>query len=239
MSKNDGNLTSGGRRGKHVRVKTAKGRKKSSTQWLQRQLNDPFVRRAKEEGYRSRAAFKLTGIDDKFRLFDKSVEYVVDLGAAPGSWAQVAVRLSKNNAKVIGIDLQEMEPLEGAEFIVGDFEELEALEELESKMQGKADVIMSDMAARACGHVQTDHLRIMNLCELALDFAIDWLKPEGKFVAKVLRGGAEHDLLKKLHKHFKVVKHFKPAASRSDSAESFVVATGFKGKPESTPEDDA
>ncbi len=229
MSKDNDDLK-GGRRGQHVRVKTAKGRKKSSTQWLQRQLNDPYVRRAKDEGYRSRAAFKITDIDDKFNLFNQSVSYVVDLGCAPGSWTQVAVRRLGKQAKIIGIDLQEMEPIEGAEFIIGDFEDQESLKQLEATMEGKADIVMSDMAAAACGHEQTDHIRIMTLCELALDFAIDWLKPEGKFVAKVLRGGAENDLLKKMQKHFKQVKHFKPGASRSDSAEMFVVATGFKGK---------
>lgn len=229
MSKRDDSSGGGGRRGKHVRVKTAKGRKRSSTQWLQRQLNDPFVRKAKDEGYRSRAAFKLTDIDDNFNIFNKNIAYVVDLGCAPGSWTQVAVKRSKGNAKIIGIDLQEVDPIDGAEFIIGDFEEQDALDQLEAKMQGKADIVMSDMAAASCGHEQTDHLRIMNLCELALDFAIDWLKPDGVFVAKILAGGAENDLLKRLKKNFKSVKHFKPAASRKDSAENFVVAKGFRG----------
>ena len=219
----------GGKRGKSVRVKTAKGRKKSSTQWLQRQLNDPFVRQAKDDGYRSRAAFKLTGVHDEFKIFDKSISYVVDLGAAPGSWTQVAARLTKNNAKIIGIDLQEIEPLEGAEFIVGDFESEKAFAQLEAKMQGKADVVMSDMAAASCGHEQTDHIRIIHLCELALDFAIEWLKPGGSFVAKTLQGGGEQELVRKMRLHFKTVKHFKPAASRQDSAEMFVVAMDFKG----------
>lgn len=219
----------GGRQGLTVRVKTAKGRKSSSTKWLKRQLNDPFVERANREGYRSRAAYKLIEIDDKFNIF-KDDSNVIDLGAAPGSWTQVACKkIDSKKGKVIGIDLQEVSPISGVEFIQGDFLDEEVFNSLLKKIDKKFDVVMSDMAAASCGHQQTDHLRIMALCEAALDFAIDVLKKEGAFIAKVLQGGAEANLLSLLKKNFKSVKHFKPKASRQDSSEVYVVALGFRG----------
>lgn len=224
-----GKSSAGGTRNIKVRVKTAKGRKISSKRWLERQLNDPFVSRAKREGYRSRAVYKLTEIDDKFHFLKKG-SLVVDLGAAPGSWSQVAIERVMPGGKVIGIDLQRVDPLAGATFIEGDFLENEPFEELMHLMEGKkATVVLSDMAAAACGHTQTDHLRIMALCEAAADFAFSVLEKNGVFLAKVLRGGAENELLDKLKQHFTTVKHIKPAASRADSSEMYVFAQGFKG----------
>ena len=218
------------RDGLTVNVKTAKGRKGSSTKWLRRQLNDPFVDEARKHGYRSRAVYKLTEIDDKYH-FLKPGSIIVDLGCAPGSWCQVAVERTKGKATIIGLDLQEVEPIEGVEFLVGDFMEEEILLLLEEKLEGKkVDVVMSDMAAASCGHSQTDHIRIMALCEVAADFAFDWLREGGAFVAKVLRGGTEQELLKSLRYHFTHVKHIKPKASRQDSSEIFVVATGFRAR---------
>ena len=219
----------GGRTDKTVKVKTAKGRKSSSTRWLQRQLNDPYVQQAKADGYRSRAAYKLIEMDDKHHFLKHGIR-VVDLGAAPGSWLQVAIERCGKKGQVIGLDLQEVEPIVGVELLQGDFTEQETLEQLEAMMQGKAQVVMSDMAAPASGHTQTDHIRIMHLCELALDFAQDWLEEGGTFLAKVLRGGAEQDLLKQMKRDFASVKHIKPQASRADSAEMYVIALGFKGK---------
>ena len=214
-----------------VRVKTAKGRKKSSTTWLQRQLNDPYVKRAKEDGYRSRAAYKLAEIQERFEVV-KPGDVVVDLGAAPGGWCQVALPIvsKRKTGHIIGIDLQEMEPIEGVELIMGDFLEEEGLQALENSLQGrKVNVVLSDMAAKSCGHKQTDHLRIMHLCDVACDFAYDWLEEGGTFLAKVLQGGAENALLNAMKKRFKTVKHVKPDASRKDSAETYVLATGFRG----------
>jgi len=220
------------RHGLTVNVKTAKGRKSSSTNWLRRQLNDTFVDKANSEGYRSRAVYKLTEIDDKYN-FLKSANVIVDLGSAPGSWCQVAVERTKGRSKVIGIDLQEIEPIEGVDFLQGDFLDNDVLEIFESMLPSdKVDVVMSDMAASACGHPQTDHIRIMALCEAAVYFAIDWLNEGGFFVSKVLQGGAEKELLTLLKSNFKTVKHIKPEASRKDSAEMFVIAEGFKGKKE-------
>lgn len=219
----------GGRNTQSVRVKTAKGRKASSTRWLKRQLNDPYVRQAKEDGYRSRAAYKLTELDGQFHVLGKG-KTVVDLGAAPGSWSQVAQRLG---CRVIGIDLQEMEPLEGAIFLQGDFLEEEMETALLEALEGQpVHVVLSDMAAASCGHPQTDHIRIMALCETALDFALKTLASEGAFIAKVLRGGAENELLRQMKQYFSTVKHVKPEASRKDSAEMYVVALGFKGRAE-------
>ncbi|MEO0386115.1 MAG: RlmE family RNA methyltransferase [Pseudomonadota bacterium] len=225
-----------GQRDLRVRVKTAKGRKLSSTRWLDRQLNDPFVAQAKRDGYRGRAAYKLIGIDDKHRFLVPGAR-VVDLGAAPGGWAQVAVdrvnadgrRSGKRRGRVLGIDLQEMAALEGAEFHVLDFLEPDADTAVKGWLDGRADVVLSDMAASASGHKQTDHLRTVALVEAAATFAIDVLEPGGTFVAKVLAGGAEAELLRLLKSHFAKTTHMKPPASRSDSSEKFLVATGFRG----------
>lgn len=229
--------TSGrGQRDLTVKVKTARGRKLSSTLWLQRQLNDPYVKRAQAEGYRGRAAFKILELDDKFRFLVPGAR-VVDLGAAPGGWAQVAVarvnalgtRSAKPQGRVLGVDLQEIEPLAGAEFHVLDFMADGADMQVRDWLGGVADVVMSDMAASASGHKQTDHLRIMALCEAAAYFSFDVLEPGGTFVAKVLAGGAEGELQKLLKQKFTKVAHVKPPASRSDSSEKFVVAMGFRG----------
>jgi len=225
-----------GRRELIVKVRTARGRKASSTRWLQRQLNDPYVRRAREEGYRGRAAYKLIELDDRFR-FLVSGAHVVDLGCAPGGWSQVAVgrtnaladRRGKPVGRVLGVDLRETEPLAGAEFRRFDFMEEGADEEIRKWLDGKADVVMSDMATDSCGHRQTDHLRIIALCEAAARFAFDVLDTDGTFVAKVLAGGAEGGLQKTLKRKFARVANVKPPASRSDSSEKFVVATGFRG----------
>ena len=222
-----GSSSQGGKRQLHTKVKTARGRKRSSTKWLQRQLNDPFVSKAKDAGYRSRAAYKIIEVDEKFNIF-KNNQVVIDLGAAPGGWTQVAVQ-RVSNGKVIGIDLQEIEPIVGSTLLQGDFTEDESIALLDEQLNGqKADIVLSDMAAAACGHTQTDHIRIMALCEVALDFAIDNLKESGSFVAKILQGGAEKELLDLLKKNFKTVKHFKPKSSRKDSSEMYVVALDFK-----------
>jgi 23S rRNA (uridine2552-2'-O)-methyltransferase len=232
-----GKNTSGrGRRDLTVKVKTARGRKLSSTRWLQRQLNDPYVQRARKEGYRGRAAFKIMELDDKFRFLVPGAR-VVDLGCAPGGWCQVAVprinalgeKSGKAVGRIIGIDLQEVEPLAGAEFHQLDFMDDDADEKVKTWLGGKADVVMSDMAAASSGHKQTDHLRIISLCETAAYFAFDVLEPGGTFVAKVLAGGAEGELQKLLKQKFTKVVNVKPPASRSDSSEKFVVATGFRG----------
>ena len=223
-----------GRRQLHTKVKTAKGRKLSSTQWLQRQLNDPYVASAKADGYRSRAAYKILETNEKFQFFKKG-KIVIDLGAAPGGWLQVAAKKVKAGEKgggiVIGIDLQEIDPLPNATLLHCDFLSDEALIQLDKALQGKkADVVLSDMAAPASGTPQVDHLRIMSLCEAALEFALDNLAENGVFVAKILQGGTEMELLKYMRQHFTKVKHFKPPASRPDSAEMYVVAIGFKAK---------
>lgn len=215
-------------RGKHVRVKTARGRKLSSTRWLERQLNDPFVAEARRLGYRSRAAFKLIGIDEKFHVLRKA-RRIVDLGAAPGSWAQVMIERAPAGVKLLGIDLLEIDPLQGADFIKMDFMADDAEERLMVALDGPADLVLSDMANPATGHQQTDHLKTMALCEAAYEFACKVLAPDGAFVAKVLRGGTEDQLLKAMKKNFKAVRHFKPDASRKESSELYVVATGFKG----------
>ncbi len=218
---------------KHEKVKTARGRKYSSKLWLERQLNDPYVVEAKRKGYRSRAAFKLIQLDEKFH-FLKSGARIVDLGAAPGGWCQVAADIvlkGKNGSKgkVIGIDLLEMEPIPDVMLFQKDFTEDDAPDMLKEALGGEADVVMSDMAAWATGHKATDHLRIIGLTEVALEFALEVLTPGGVFIAKVLQGGTENQLLTAIKKHFKTVKHAKPAASRQDSAEMYVVAIGFKG----------
>ncbi|MGR3709964.1 MAG: RlmE family RNA methyltransferase [Alterinioella nitratireducens] len=230
------NTSGRGQRELRVKVKTARGRKLSSTLWLERQLNDPYVQRAKREGYRGRAAFKIEEIDDKFRVLVPGAR-VVDLGCAPGGWLQIAVprinalgeKSGKRVGRIIGIDLQEVEPVPGAEIHVLDFLEDDADDKVKGWLDGKADVVMSDMAAASSGHKQTDHLRIMALCEAAAYFAFDVLEEGGTFVAKVLAGGAEGDLQKVLKQKFTKVAYMKPGASRSDSSEKFVVATGFRG----------
>ncbi|MCB2134709.1 MAG: RlmE family RNA methyltransferase [Rhodobacteraceae bacterium] len=227
-----------GARDLRVRVKTAKGRKLSSTLWLERQLNDPYVQRAQKEGYRGRAAFKIIELDDKFRFLVPGAR-VVDLGCAPGGWCQVAVarvnalgeKSGKRQGRVIGVDLQEVEPIAGAELHVLDFLADDADDRVKAWLGGKADVVMSDMAAAASGHKGTDHLRIIALCEAAAHFAFDVLEDGGTFVAKVLAGGAEGELQALLKRAFTKVIHVKPPASRSDSSEKFVVATGFRGRP--------
>lgn len=213
-----------------VNVKTAYRRSHSSTLWLERQLNDPYVAEAKKQGWRSRAAFKLLQIDDKFKLLRPGIN-VVDLGAAPGGWSQVAVQKikpEKGKGKIVGIDLLEMEPLEGALLYVADFTEDATVERLKKDMGGPVDLVMSDMAANTTGHAQTDHLRIMDLAEQAAQFAVDVLKPGGAFVCKLFQGGAQKELNELLKKHFAIVKHSKPAASRADSKETYIVATGFR-----------
>ncbi len=222
----------GGRGGLTQKVRTAKGRKLSSTRWLERQLNDPYVALAKERGYRSRAALKLEQIDDKFGILKGGHTYV-DLGAAPGGWCQVIAErvLSTDRAKtskVVAVDLLATDPIPGVDFLQLDFMEPGAEERILNVLGDQADCVLSDMAAPATGHKQTDHLRIIALCEAAYEFAKTVLRPGGSFVAKVLQGGAEDDLLNDLKKRFQSVRHVKPAASRADSAEMYVVATGFR-----------
>lgn len=210
------------------RVKTARGRTASSNRWLSRQLNDPYVKQAKAEGYRSRAAYKLIELDEKFGLL-KGASRVVDLGIAPGGWSQVARKLAPK-AAVVGIDLLPTEPLEGVTIFQMDFMADEAPEALEAALDGPPDLVLSDMAANTVGHKQTDHLRTMGLVETAADFAIQTLAPGGGFVAKVLAGGTDPDLLALLKRHFATVKHAKPPASRKGSSEWYVIAQGFKGR---------
>ena len=227
-SENVGSLPTGRRA--TVRVKTARGRTVSSQRWLQRQLNDPYVAEAKKRGYRSRAAFKLLQLDDQFG-FLKPGARVVDLGAAPGGWTQVAVervRAERGAGVVVGIDLAPVEPIAGATVLAKDFYDDDAPALLTDLLGGPADVVLSDMAAAATGDPQVDHLRIMALAEAAHDFARQVLKPGGAFVAKVLRGGTERTLLEQLKRDFAKVKHVKPDASRADSAEMYVVGTGFR-----------
>ncbi|WP_026261719.1 RlmE family RNA methyltransferase [Kiloniella laminariae] len=216
-----------GRGGLKVRVKTARGRSNSSARWLQRQLNDPYVQEAKKRGYRGRAAFKIAQIDDKFNLLKKNSR-IVDLGCAPGGWCQIAVERCGPGARIVGFDLQEVEPIAGVILLQGDFMEDDAPARLKEALNGPADLVLSDMAAAASGHPQTDHLKIMGLVETALMFADEVLVPGGSFVAKVLQGGAQSELLKLVKTKFKSVKHFKPDSSRKDSSEMFMVATGFK-----------
>jgi 23S rRNA (uridine2552-2'-O)-methyltransferase len=218
-------------RGDKKRVKErlkSKNRSQSSKQWLQRQLNDPYVARAKREGWRSRAAFKLIEIDDKYRLLRKGGR-VVYLGAAPGGWSQVAVERVGADGRVVAIDIQEMAPVPGVDFAVIDFLDAKAPDWLKEKLGGEADVVLTDMAANATGHRKTDHLKIMALVEAAAQFAAEVLKPGGSFLAKVLQGGTEPALLAELKRHFAKVQHVKPAASRADSAELYLLATGFRG----------
>ncbi|UZD92037.1 RlmE family RNA methyltransferase [Cognatishimia activa] len=230
------NTSGRGQRDLKVKVKTARGRSLSSTRWLQRQLNDPYVKRAQTEGYRGRAAFKILELDEKYRFLVPGAR-VVDLGCAPGGWLQVAVKRvnalgekpGKKIGTVLGVDLQEVEPLAGAEVHQLDFMEDDADLKVKEWLGGNADVVMSDMAAASSGHKQTDHLRIIALCEAAAYLAFDVLDEGGTFVAKVLAGGAEGDLQKLLKNKFTKVVNVKPPSSRADSSEKFVVATGFRG----------
>jgi len=236
----------GGARKLKVRVKTARKRSLSSTRWLQRQLNDPYVHAAKREGYRSRAAYKLMEMDDKYR-FLKPGGRVVDLGCAPGGWLQIASTRVKsidgkgdNRGRVIGLDYLEMEQVPGTTILQLDFLSDGADDAVKALLAGEADVVLSDMAAPTTGHRQTDHMRIMSLCDIAAQFATEVLAPGGTFVAKVLRGGTENDLLTNLKQHFATVRHMKPKASRADSAEMYVIAQGFRGLSEgigSSPQD--
>ncbi len=231
------NTSGRGQRDLRVRVKTAKGRKLSSTLWLERQLNDPYVQRARKEGYRGRAAFKIMELDDRYGFLKPGCR-VVDLGCAPGGWCQVAVprinalgeRKGKPVGRIIGVDLQEVEPIPGVELHQLDFMADEADALVKGWLGGKADVVMSDMAAAASGNRQVDHLRIISLCEAAAEFAFDVLEEGGTFVAKVLAGGAETELQATLKRNFAKVANVKPPASRSDSSEKFVVAQGFRGR---------
>ena len=215
---------SGGRQ----RVKTARGRSAQSTRWLERQLNDPYVRKAKAEGYRSRAAYKLIELDERFGLL-KGAGRIVDLGIAPGGWTQVA-RKRNPKATVVGIDLLPTDPIEGATILQLDFMADSAPGLLADSLGGPADLVLSDMAANTVGHAQTDHLRTMALVEAAADFAATILKPGGAFVAKVFAGGTDHQLLAQLKRNFQTVKHAKPPASRKDSSEWYVIAQGFKAE---------
>jgi 23S rRNA (uridine2552-2'-O)-methyltransferase len=217
--------------GPRQRLKTAKGRKVSSTRWLERQLNDPYVKRAKAEGYRSRAAYKLLELDEKYGLL-KGVKAVVDLGIAPGGWSQV-VRRRSPGAKVAGIDLLPTDPIDGVAILQMDFMDEQAPEKLKEALGVEhADLVMSDMAANTVGHPQTDHLRTMALVEAGMEFATEVLRPGGAYVAKVLAGGADNNLVAQLKRHFATVKHAKPPASRRDSSEWYVIAQGFKGRSE-------
>jgi 23S rRNA (uridine2552-2'-O)-methyltransferase len=216
-----------GGRGPRQRVRTARNRSASSTRWLERQLNDPYVRRAKAENYRSRAAYKLLELDQRFGLL-KGVGAVVDLGIAPGGWSQV-LRRRVPKASVVGIDLLPTDPIDGVEILQMDFMDEAAPGRLKAALGGPADLVLSDMAANTVGHPQTDHLRTMALVEAGLEFAKEVLKPGGAYVAKVLAGGADNQLVAELKRHFATVKHAKPPASRKDSSEWYVIAQGFKG----------
>jgi 23S rRNA (uridine2552-2'-O)-methyltransferase len=227
-----------GPRRKKVRVRSGKGRSASSRQWLERQLNDPYVVRAKREGMRSRAAYKLIEIDDKARFLRKGLR-VIDLGAAPGGWSQVAAGRvgAPEHGKVVAIDILPMQPVVGVDFVQLDFLDHAAPDKLKEKLGGSANVVLSDMAANATGHGRTDHLKIMALVEAAAEFAHELLAPGGTFLAKVLQGGTEAALLSSLRRDYKSVKHVKPPSSRADSAELYLLATGFRGtaNPEAQP----
>ncbi len=223
-----------GQRDLHIKVKTAKGRKLSSTRWLARQLNDPYVKLAREEGLKSRAAYKLSQLDDKFRFLQPG-KIILDLGSVPGGWSQIAASRTNSNkldlkqkvGRVIALDINEMDPIPGVDFIQADILSLD-MENLELP-QTKFDVVLSDMAAPSTGHKQTDHLRIISLCEMAFEIARECLTQEGVFVSKVLEGGAGSELQRELKSNFSTVKTVKPSASRKDSSEKYIVALGFRG----------
>ncbi|MBO1020002.1 RlmE family RNA methyltransferase [Methylobacterium sp. SD274] len=219
------------------RVKTGRGRTASQKRWLERQLNDPYVARAKREGYRSRAAFKLLEIDERFKIL-KPNQKIIDLGAAPGGWSQVAAKIVGPSGRIVGIDLLEIEPMVGVEFITLDFLDPDAPKRLIDLLGGQADIVMSDMAANTTGHKQTDHLRIIGLAETAAEFAREVLAPGGTYLAKVFQGGTEGTLLADLKRDFTLVRHVKPSASRADSSELYVLATGFRGAVAETAEGD-
>ncbi len=216
----------GAARGLTVPLRTARGRTTASQKWLSRQLNDPYVRAAQQQGYRSRAAFKLIELDERFHLIRRGLR-CIDLGAAPGGWTQVLVQ--RGAAQVIGIDLLAVDPVPGAMIVQGDFMDDAMPGRLSALMGGKADLVLSDMAPNTTGHADTDHLRIMALADLALHFAIEALAPGGAFVAKVFQGGTERSILDRMKRHFAQVRHAKPPASRKQSSELYVVATGFRG----------
>lgn len=216
---------------KKKKLKPSRNRTSSSRQWLLRQINDPYVSRAKSEGYRSRAAYKLAEIDDKARFLKRGAR-VVDLGAAPGGWSQIAaerIGAKQGKGKIVAIDLLDIEAIPGVEFMQLDFLDESAPEKLKAMLGGPADIVLSDMAGNTTGHRQTDHLKIIALVELAAEFAREVLSPGGTFLAKVIQGGTEHSLLAALKRDFASVKHIKPPASRADSAELYVLATGFRG----------
>ncbi|MBE6452002.1 MAG: RlmE family RNA methyltransferase [Alphaproteobacteria bacterium] len=219
--------TIAGRHQLAVRVKTSKYRSKSSNKWLERQLNDPYVAESKRLGYRSRAAFKLIQLDEKYKFLGKG-KTIVDLGCAPGGWTQIAVQRNKGSGQVVGLDILETEPIEGASLICMDFTLPDAPEQLKSLLKGDADIVMSDMAANTTGHQQTDHLRTIGLVEAAYEFAKEVLADGGIFIAKVFQGGAENSLLTDAKKNFNKVGHFKPDASRSSSPETYLICQGFK-----------
>jgi 23S rRNA (uridine2552-2'-O)-methyltransferase len=230
--KTGGNRTARGdiasRRRKAVRVKATNTRTESSRQWLQRHLNDPYVAAAQKEGYRSRAAFKLLQLDEKFKLLKRGMR-VVDLGAAPGGWTQVTAKaITKKGSKLVALDILPMQPIEDAEILQMDFMDNDAPEKIKALLGGPADLVLSDMAPNTTGHKGTDHIRIMALAEMAAHFALDILAPGGAFVCKFFQGGAERDILNLLKTHFAVTRHAKPPASRAESSETYLVAQGFK-----------
>ncbi|WP_144186312.1 RlmE family RNA methyltransferase [Elioraea rosea] len=229
MARKQGGPPGGGRQ-LSVTVRSARKRDPSSTRWLQRQLNDPYVAAAKAQGYRSRAAFKLVELDDRFGLLKKGAR-VLDLGAAPGGWTQVAVARTGEGGRVVGVDILPAEPVAGATMMQGDLTDPAVADAAIAALGGKADVVLSDMAPNTVGHAATDHLRIMALAEVAADVALSTLAPGGAFVCKVLQGGTEREMLVMLKKHFAQVRHAKPPASRKDSAETYVVAQGFRPAP--------
>lgn len=220
-----------GRGGDRVRVKSGKGRTVSSRRWLERQLNDPYVHAAKSKGYRSRAAFKLIELDSKFHFLKKGAR-VLDLGAAPGGWTQVAAQRIGETGHIVAIDILEMEPMPGVEIFHADLTDPEIPAQLKQALRGAADVVLSDMAASTTGHRATDHLRTIALLEAAIDLAEDVLKPGGIFIGKAFQGGATGDLLARIKKSFRDVKHVKPPASRAESVELYLIAQGFKGRTE-------
>lgn len=222
-----------GFRGKFVAVKTAKRRKTSSKEWLARQLNDPYVAKAKLDGYRSRSAYKLLEIHEKFNLLKPGMK-LVDLGAAPGGWSQVAAKIIKsdesasNNSMIIAVDLLEIEPIIGVDCLQKDFYAEDTEETIIKMLNGSADIVMSDMAANTTGHAKTDHIRTLDLCEHAIDFALKILKPGGHFIAKIFRGGTENSALNRIKLNFHKVKHFKPSSSRKESVEIYLIALSRK-----------
>ena len=216
-----------GQRGLTVKLRTARGRTTASQKWLQRQLNDPYVRAAQQQGLRSRAAFKLMEIDDKLKLLHRGSR-VVDLGAAPGGWSQVAVK--RGASVVVGVDLLPVDPVAGATLLQGDFNDEAVQQQLRDLLGGTATIVLSDMAPNTIGHTATDHMRIVALAELAFVFSTEILEPGGAFIAKVFQGGSERSILAPMKRHFATVRHVKPSASRKESSELYVVATGFRGE---------